>query len=403
MELKPLKVSEVNNYISRVINNDVLLYNISIEGEVSNCKYHSNGHVYLSLKDDKSRIKGIIFAQYVPDIDFIIEDGMNITASGYIDFYKRDGTCQIVIKNVRETGKGKLYEEFERLKKKLSEEGLFDDSFKKPIPMNPKTVGIVTSLTGAAVRDLVTNIRRRNILTDIIIAPALVQGSGAEDSISEAVRKLDMRKPDLMIVGRGGGSIEDLMAFNSEKVARAIFSAETPVISAVGHETDFTIVDFVSDRRASTPSTAAEIAVMRLGDIYTVLENMHEAMKLSVEMKLDNRASRLENAMLSLKASSPEMKLQNSEDRLENRFRDLKRAFEDRIYQRENQLRKAAAELEALSPLKTLARGYSIVENADKDVISSADEVSEGENVTILFSEGAAEAEIKEKISGKSR
>lgn len=403
MELKPLKVSEVNNYISRVINNDVLLYNISIEGEVSNCKYHSNGHVYLSLKDDKSRIKGIIFAQYVPDIDFIIEDGMNITASGYIDFYKRDGTCQIVIKNVRETGKGKLYEEFERLKKKLSEEGLFDDSFKKPIPMNPKTVGIVTSLTGAAVRDLVTNIRRRNILTDIIIAPALVQGSGAEDSISEAVRKLDMRKPDLMIVGRGGGSIEDLMAFNSEKVARAIFSAETPVISAVGHETDFTIADFVSDRRASTPSTAAEIAVMRLGDIYTVLENMHEAMKLSVEMKLDNRASRLENAMLSLKASSPEMKLQNSEDRLENRFRDLKRAFEDRIYQKENQLRKAAAELEALSPLKTLARGYSIVENADKDVISSADEVSEGENVTILFSEGAAEAEIKEKISGKSR
>ncbi len=403
MELKPLKVSEVNNYISRVINNDVLLYNISIEGEVSNCKYHSNGHVYLSLKDDKSRIKGIIFAQYVPDIDFIIEDGMNITASGYIDFYKRDGTCQIVIKNVRETGKGKLYEEFERLKKKLSEEGLFDDSFKKPIPMNPKTVGIVTSLTGAAVRDLVTNIRRRNILTDIIIAPALVQGSGAEDSISEAVRKLDMRKPDLMIVGRGGGSIEDLMAFNSEKVARAIFSAETPVISAVGHETDFTIADFVSDRRASTPSTAAEIAVMRLGDIYTVLENMHEAMKLSVEMKLDNRASRLENAMLSLKASSPEMKLQNSEDRLENRFRDLKRAFEDRIYQKENQLRKAAAELEALSPLKTLARGYSIVENADKDVISSADEVSEGENVTILFSEGAAEAKIKEKISGKSR
>ena len=393
MELKPLKVSEVNSYISRIISNDVLLYNINIEGEISNCKYHPSGHIYFSLKDEKSRIRAIMFKENADKNDFILDDGMKIEISGYISVYEKDGSYQVYIKKARDIGKGKLYEEFEKLKEKLAVEGLFDISHKKEIPFNPSRIGIVTSTSGAAIRDLLTNIKRRNKLVDIIVSETLVQGVGSADSIINSIDILEEYDVDLIIIGRGGGSIEDLASFNDEYVARRIYKSKIPIISAVGHETDFTISDFVSDKRASTPSTAAELAVPKLDDmkykLSDVLDSLIKAYELNRNLKIQSLDS-LNNRLIS---NSPKIKLDNIKKKLESEYEKLYKSINNIIRIKSSNLDNLTGKLDALSPLKTLKRGYSIIEK-DEKVIESVSSLSVGDKIDIILSDGKAIANI---------
>ncbi|MDO5707753.1 MAG: exodeoxyribonuclease VII large subunit [Andreesenia angusta] len=397
MKIKPLKVSELNNYISRIINNDVLLYNIKIEGEVSNCKYHTNGHIYLSLKDESSLIRGIVFNQYIDNIDFKIENGMNIIVSGYIDIYKRDGTCQIVIEKAEISGRGKIYQEFERLKAKLSKEGLFDNEYKKPIPKYPNKIGIITSITGAAIRDLITNIKRRNYLVDIIIYPTLVQGDKSAENISSGIEELDIMDLDLIIIARGGGSVEDLSSFNEEIVARTIFKAKTPIISAIGHETDFTIADFVSDKRASTPSTAAEIAVEDIELQKLALEKILMNIIEYMNNKIDKNSSSLLNYRKTLEMLRVDRKILDYEKNLEYIYDGLNNKIVEIIDSKTHELNKKGTELDLLSPMRVLSRGYAIVRDQEKKVLKSAKSLEIKQNIDILFSDGSIKASV-EKI-----
>lgn len=396
MKIKPLKVSEVNNYISRIINNDVLLYNIRIEGEVSNCKYHDNGHIYLSLKDDKSIIRGIIFNQSVDAIDFKIENGMNIIVSGYIDIYKRDGVYQIIINKAEIVGKGRIYEEFEQLKAKLQKEGLFDSEYKKIIPKYPSKIGILTSTTGAAIRDLITNIRRRNDLVDLIIYPTLVQGERSVENIRSGIKRLDEMNLDLIIIARGGGSIEDLYSFNAEVVARAIYDAKTPIISAIGHETDFTISDFVSDKRASTPSTAAEIAVEDLKIQKAFLFNLFISLSNNMNSILSDYSFKLMQWKNLLERSRVDKKLLDYERDLETIYKDLNLNMSKILNKKLNELNEKYIEIDLLNPMRTLSRGYSIVRDRDGNIIKSSKELKMEDNIRIVFSEGSIRASVEE-------
>lgn len=393
MKIKPLKVSEVNSYIARIISNDVLLYNVGIEGEVSNCKYHTNGHIYFSLKDSKSRIRVVMFRDNAENNEFTIEDGMNIVVSGYVNVYERDGSYQLYAKTVEQMGKGKLFEEFEKLKKKLMKEGLFDEDSKLPLPENPRKIGIATSITGAAIRDLITNLKRRNRLVEILIAPTLVQGAGSPASILESINILQENNVDLIIVGRGGGSIEDLASFNDEEVARAIFNSKIPVISAVGHETDFTISDFVADIRASTPSTAAEIAVPVYSEMRERLDSLLSKMVYDINRQVVLEEMLLNNMRQRLVASSPIVKMENSRKKLDSEVERLTQAMDRIMGRTRSDLDFIGGKLDALSPLKTLKRGYSILEK-DGKAIESVKQIEMDDDVNILLSDGIAEAKI---------
>ncbi len=393
MKIKPLKVSEVNSYIARIISNDVLLYNVGIEGEVSNCKYHTNGHIYFSLKDSKSRIRVVMFRDNAEKNEFTIEDGMNIVVSGYVNVYERDGSYQLYAKSVEQMGKGKLFEEFEKLKKKLMDEGLFDEDTKLPLPENPKKIGIATSITGAAIRDLIINLKRRNRLVEIIIAPTLVQGTGSAESILDSINTLQDNRVDLIILGRGGGSIEDLASFNDEAVARAIHSSKIPVISAVGHETDFTIADFAADKRASTPSTAAEIAVPMYSDMKDRIDGLLSKMIYEMSRKSVIEGMLLDNLKQRLMATSPVQKMENSRRKLDSEMERLIQAMDRIMSSKRSEVDFIGGKLDALSPLKTLKRGYSIVEK-NGSVIESVAQLDKEDEIKILLSDGDIEAKV---------
>ena len=359
-------VSRVNNYIKRLLDSKPVLNNIWVKGEISNCKRHSSGHIYLTLKDESSVLKAVMFRGPASTLDFEPVDGTTVIAHGRISVYEAGGSYQLYIEDMVLDGIGDLYREFEKLKAKLQEEGLFDNKFKKPLPKFPKRIGVATAPTGAAVRDIINVITRRYPMAEILIYPTLVQGNGAKESIVSAIEYFDSTKAvDTIIVGRGGGSIEDLWAFNEECVARAIFACKTPIISAVGHETDFTIADFVADFRAPTPSAAAEVSVPSTDELYRLINIYKSRMKNSVITRNETYRRTLNRLI----PRNPQDKINQLSQKLDMRIQTLEQVYRLNINHRKRLLSEKAAKLDALSPLKTLNRGYSIAVNDNGKVL----------------------------------
>lgn len=399
MKLRALDISEVNSYIKRILTNDPILYNLRVKGEISNFKVHSSGNVYLSLKDEKSKINCIIFRSNF-DRSLKLDDGVKIIASGYISVYERDGAYQFYINEVEIEGVGNLYIEFNKLKEKLKNEGLFDSRYKKEIPKMPKSIGVVTSPTGAVIRDIINVVKRRFPKIDVKLYPVNVQGEKSAQDICDGIEFFNhMDNVDTIIVGRGGGSLEELWSFNEEIVAREIFKSKIPIISAVGHETDFTICDFVSDMRAPTPSAAAEIATPDLSDIYFKLDNIKNRMNRSLKNqiildneKLNNTFDKINNYMKSYIIRDKNIQLDQIYDKINFRL-------EQNIESSKEKLSKKGAILHNLSPLATLSRGYSIVEK-DGEVINSIENINVKDEINITLRDGRLECNIN-KINSK--
>ena len=399
MKIRALDVSEANSYIKRILINDPILCNLKIKGEISNFKVHSSGNVYLSLKDQNSKINCVIFRNDY-DRNLNLENGTKVIASGYISVYERDGSYQLYIEHIEIAGIGNLYIEFNKLKEKLQKEGLFDYKYKKPIPKIPKSIGVVTSPTGAVIRDIINVTKRRYPKVHIKLYPVKVQGEGAKDEISEGIRFFnEIHKVDTIIIGRGGGSIDDLWAFNEEEVARCVFESKIPIISAVGHEIDFTICDFVSDMRAPTPSAAAEIATPDVDDLYFKLENIKSRMNKSLtnivnydEQKLKYTFNRINTILNDYIISDKIYDLDKIIEKLNNNI-------ETRINKEEMNLKNLGSLLHNLSPLRTLDRGYSII-NKEDVVVNSVLKVSENDEIEVVLSDGSLDCTVN-KINKK--
>ncbi len=393
-ERREATVTQINNYIKAIIERTEVLQNIWIKGEISNLKYHSSGHVYLTLKDEGAALKAVMFKGAVMRLPFKMENGMKVSANGRIGVFERDGAYQLYIENMEQEGQGDLYKKLEELKKKLSEEGVFDDKYKKPIPRFPKKVGVVTSPTGAAVRDILNILKRRYPLCEVCLYPALVQGVGAVPSIVKGIEFFNRENMvDVMIVGRGGGSIEDLWAFNEEATVRAIFASAIPVISAVGHETDFTLSDAVADLRAPTPSAAAELAVPDAGEINVSLQKYRQRLKSLLVAKAEDRETKLRLISERVSPESFNRKIENLMQITDRTFDFLVKSYSTKCDKKLNELKENAAKLSALSPLKVFERGYSISYKGDK-AIKSVNELNEKDNITLVLCDGSAEAQV---------
>ena len=396
-------VKQVNLYIKNMFTQDFMLNRIYVKGEVSNCKYHTSGHIYFSLKDESGTIACIMFASARSGLSFRMREGQKVVVLGSVNVYERDGKYQLYANEIILEGAGLLYEKFEALKQELEEMGMFADEYKQPIPKCAKTVGIVTAPTGAAVRDIIQIASRRNPYVQLILYPALVQGEGAADSIVRGIRMMEKQNVDVMIVGRGGGSIEDLWAFNEEKVARAIFECRVPVISAVGHETDTLISDFVADLRAPTPSAAAELAVYDYRHVLEQMEAFFSRMRRQMRLKTMLERRRLEQLELRLKHTHPQQKLNENRQRLqelENRLRDRMQMLLE-----ENKYRLAiyTEQIDGLSPLKKLSQGYSYTELADGENVRSVKQVKGGQEISVYVTDGKIKARIIEVEDGWKR
>ena len=413
---KYITVTQLTRYIKYKIDNDVHLNEVFLKGEISNFKAHSRGHFYFTLKDETSRINAVMFASNTKGLKFVPQDGMKVLVTGKVSVFEANGGYQIYVNELLEDGIGNLYIAFEQLKKKLEEEGLFKESYKKPIPKIPKKIGVITAPTGAAIRDIISTIKRRWPLTEIYLYPALVQGEEAKDDIVKQIKKADQAGLDTLIVGRGGGSIEDLWAFNEEIVARAIFDCHTPVISAVGHEIDFTISDFVADLRAPTPTGAAEMAVPQLKDI----ENYLHQVTIRLNNTILNQIKRDRQSLIKLTSRSifqnPMMIYQAKElvfdhlvERLkfslinltnikEKEFLRVKNSYVlqnpyQLIEQKKNLFVPVLSKLETLSPLLTLKRGYTLTKKNNK-VIQSAKMIKKDDLLEIEFQDGIVETKV---------
>lgn len=391
----PMTVCELNNYIKDVIDNDMMLNNVYIKGEISNFKNHYSGHMYFTLKDEKSLIKCVMFKSYTGNLDFVPKDGMNVVVLGTVSVFERDGVYQIYVKGMEEDGMGALYKAYEQLKEKLQDEGLFDEKYKKKIPMLPTSIGVVTSSTGAVIRDIINVTTRRFPKVNIKLFPSQVQGKGAAQTIVKAIEYFNFEKNvDLIIVARGGGSLEDLWPFNEEVTARAIFKSEIPIISAVGHETDFTIADFVADLRAPTPSAAGELAVPSLDEVKWKIQSSQRRPVMALRKKLSDGKSRYE-ALKNRKVFREPYDLIRTHiltiDSLIKRMQSkvLLTIKDDKI-----KLAKYSAGLDKLSPLKTLSRGYSVLEDCDGKIIKSVNELNKGDKIKIILHNGEKNAEI---------
>ena len=390
MKIRALEISELNSYIKKILINDPILYNIKVKGEISNFKLHSSGNAYLSLKDENSKINCIIFRNNF-DKDLNLKNGTKVIAKGYISVYERDGAYQLYINNIEIEGIGNLYLEFNRLKQKLEQEGLFSYEYKKEIPKMPSSIGIVTSETGAVIRDIIHVIKRRYPKVSIKLYPVNVQGEQSKYDICEGIKFFnDNNNVDTIIVGRGGGSIEELWSFNEEIVARAIFDSKIPIISAVGHETDFTICDFVSDMRAPTPSAAAEIATPNLEDLYYKLNNINDRMNKSIinktnfsEQMLISLFSRINNYLDAYIMKDKFTQIDIIYDKITNETKYL-------LQSKEEKLTNSAMILHNLSPLATIKRGYSIVQKED-EIINSIDRINKEDSIDIKVSDGNIE------------
>ncbi|MFF2497611.1 exodeoxyribonuclease VII large subunit [Peribacillus sp. NPDC058075] len=437
-----LSVSALTKYIKRKFDADPHLQNVYIKGEISNFKQHTSGHMYFTLKDEKARLLSVMFAANNKGMKFLPENGMKVLVKGDISLYEAGGQYQLYVKSMAPDGVGDLYLAYEQLKKKLEAAGLFLAEHKKPIPQYPKSVGVITSPTGAALRDILITIKRRYPIARIIVYPALVQGNNAAKSIAKAISMANARaESDVLIVGRGGGSIEELWAFNEEIVAESIYDSDIPVISAVGHETDFTIADFVADMRAPTPTGAAELAVPHLNEILERLMNRKNRLTRSIQEAVNferTRLTRLERSYAFryphkmyeqkleqldktmdrlgrtstryfikkrdelnqlneiLKKQHPEQAVKNAKDELQQHAKLLRRAMEAIYRQKSQQFVHITATLSALSPLKIMERGYGLVFAEDETLVKSTQQVSKGDKIAVSIKDGTLECEIKE-------
>lgn len=384
-------VSQINNYIKAVIDKTPVLQNIWIKGEISNLKIHSSGHIYLTLKDDGSVLKAVMFRGAAATLRFKPTDGTKVLARGKIGVYESGGQYQIYIEEMEAEGMGDLYAKFEALKKKLSDEGLFDEKRKKPIPRFPETIGIVTSPTGAAIRDMINVIRRRYPMVKVIIYPCLVQGNDAAPSICDGIEYFNTKKKvDVIIAGRGGGSIEDLWAFNEEITARAVAASKIPVISAVGHEVDFTICDFVSDLRAPTPSAAAELAVPDVVELKRMIESSKERMSVLLKNRVDTQSRQLELLAKRSALTQFDKFLLDKEQGVDALFDRCLMAFKNKKEVSEKLFGTLCGKLSALSPLAVFERGYSSATKNGKTVKKIA-ELSDGDNIVLRLTDGEAD------------
>ncbi|MCI6737436.1 MAG: exodeoxyribonuclease VII large subunit [Intestinibacter sp.] len=399
MKIRALDVSEANSYIKRILINDPILYNLRIKGEVSNLKLHSSGNVYLSLKDQNSKINCVVFKSDY-DRSLNLENGTKIIASGYISVYERDGSYQLYIKNIEVSGIGNLYIEFNKLKEKLQKEGLFDYKYKKPIPKIPTSIGVVTSPTGAVIRDIINVTTRRYPKVHIKLYPVKVQGQGSKEQICEGINFFNKKHPvDTIIVGRGGGSIEDLWSFNEEEVARCIFESKIPIISAVGHETDFTICDFVADMRAPTPSAAAEIATPDIRDLYFKLDNIRDRMNKSLNNAVEYDEQKLKYTFTRMNTILNDYIINNKIYEMDKIIEKINLSMENKINKEDMNLKNLGSLLHNLSPLKTLDRGYSII-NKENVVVNSISNVSEKDKIEVILSDGSLDCTV-DKINKK--
>ncbi len=395
MDIKPLKVSEINFYIKRLFQGDPILCNVCVEGEISNFKHHYSGHMYFSLKDESGKLKCVMFKNDNQSLNFSLEDGMKIIASGYISVYGRDGDYQLYVRNIKKNGIGELYEAFENLKLKLEKEGLFDIENKKAIPAFPKKIGIVTSSTGAAIKDILNVIKRRFPIADIIIYPSLVQGENAASNVIEGLKYLDSRNDiDLIIMGRGGGSYEELFSFNDENLARIIYNLNTPVISAVGHERDFTIADFVSDLRAPTPSAGAELAVPKLSLLKEDLENSYKSLKSNFLSVMKGNFVQMEYMGKRLKNSNPANVINDDKQYLDGIFKHLNILFTAKYKEEKNKLDLYKHKLNVLSPLSSIKRGYGVIYDDKGMVVKSVEEIKVGDNFNVLLKDGMIKGKV---------
>ena len=392
---EPLKVSELNGYIKNIIDSDEMLANVYIKGEISNFKRHYSGHLYFTLKDETSLIKCVMFKSYTNYLNFEPKDGMSVVILGSVSVFERDGVYQVYAKGMEPEGVGALYKAYEKLKAKLSEEGLFDEAHKKPIPILPRAIGVVTSKTGAVIRDIINVTTRRLPNVNIILYPAAVQGEGAAQTIVNGIKYFNKAKNvDTIIIGRGGGSLEDLWPFNEEITARAIYESEIPIISAVGHETDFTIADFVADLRAPTPSAAGELAVPDIVEVRWKLENINKRLANSLRKKVENMRIKYDNLKNSRALKNPYDALRQKMIVCDNLYKNIENNFSLKVKDRHIKLVGLIGRLENLSPLKTMLRGYSIVENQDGKVIKSVNDLNKDDEVSIRLNDGKRKAKI---------
>ena len=395
MQYNPITVTDLNKYIKGRIDNDEMLNNVLVKGEISNFKNHYTGHMYFTLKDENSLIKCVMFKTYTTHLSFMPKDGMKVIILGGVSVFERDGVYQIYAKAMKEDGLGDLYVAYEELKNKLSNEGLFDEKYKKPIPFMPKTIGVLTSNTGAVIRDIINVSTRRNPNVNIRLYPVPVQGSGAGEKIAEGIEFMNKNKlADVLIIGRGGGSIEDLWPFNEEIVARAMFNSEIPIISAVGHETDFTIADFVADLRAPTPSAAAELAVANIDDVRETLKTYNNRYKVSLKKKIELMKMSYEKCMTRQAFKNPTQKINEQYMLIDMKVKSLQNSILLKIKEDKTKFVKEVAKLDALSPLKTLTRGYSIISKQDGRIAKEAKDLSQGEKVSIRLSDGSVDAQV---------
>ena len=394
-------VAQVNSYIKNMFTQDFMLQSISVKGEVSNCKYHTSGHIYFTLKDEKGSIACVMFAGNRNGLAFRMMDGQQVVVSGTVDVYERDGKYQLYAKEIKQDGAGALYERFERLKAELEERGMFAEEYKQPIPRYINRLGVVTAQTGAAVRDIIQIAARRNPYVQIILYPAIVQGDMAVPSIVNGIRAMERFNVDTIIVGRGGGSIEDLWAFNEEAVAQAIFDCPIPIISAVGHETDVTIADFVADLRAPTPSAAAELAVYSIEQLVDKMNEYSYTMQHLIRTRIGHYRNRLEHYQMQIKYLSPTNQIREKRTYMLKLEDTLQDAMMRKISDKRHQLAIYIEQMKGLSPLEKLSQGYSYVSDSLGKTVYSIEQIKPEDELNVYVKDGMINAKVvgRKKLS----
>ncbi|MCE5221401.1 MAG: exodeoxyribonuclease VII large subunit [Clostridium sp.] len=398
MNIKTLTVSEVTNYIKRMLDSDFILSNLSVKGEISNLKYHGSGHIYFTLKDSNGKVNCVMFKGNAVLLDFALEEGMEVVVKGRASIYPATGSFQLYCDEIKKEGLGDLFVKFEKLKEKLSKEGYFDEANKKPLPRYPEKIGIVTSPTGAAIKDIINVSTRRSTLVDLVLYPAKVQGIGAYKEIINGINYFNKTKSvDIIIVGRGGGSIEELWNFNEEELAKSIFNSKIPIISAVGHEIDFTISDFVADFRAATPSQGAEISVPLIGDIESKIYDITRCLDKKMEDKLKMCKSNLVGIERILNIHSPIAKISNSYLELDQLKDRLNFVIKTKLKREKNQIENFNNLLSAHNPIRVICKGYAIIEDNEKNLITSKEQLKETINLKICLKDGNIEGKFVPK------
>ncbi|SUY47181.1 exodeoxyribonuclease VII large subunit [Clostridium putrefaciens] len=398
MYIKTLTVTLVNSYVKKMIDNDIILNNLKIKGEVSNFKKHSSGHLYFSLKDDSSKINCVMFKDYASLLDINMEDGLMVEIKGKIKVYQKEGSYQLYCEEIKKQGVGELYLAFLKLKETLEKEGLFKLQHKKPLPLYPKKIGVITSPTGAAIKDVINVAKRRNPYIDIIIYPALVQGSGSSNNVIEGIEYLEKdKKVEVIIIARGGGSIEELWSFNDEALARRIYESKTPIVTGVGHETDYTIVDFVSDLRAPTPSAAAEIVFKSHSEIKKDIDNNYNKLQKSMEDNIFKKKNEINLFKNTIEFNSPITYILNEHKKIKVINDRLNISIKKKVSEEKNKLGYMMELLNSRNPLNILNKGYTLVKDESGNIVKDSKSLSGEQQVEIKFRDGSLKAKIEYK------